>query len=193
MPDKMLCLSHKGKSCLLRHRHKKKKKRKMFENMFLTLNKVKTKAQQQGETSCYIQFHIGFSYIFKVQKQCNSWPRRTCMFAIHSGGMLQINHATKLPAYFSNHKLIHKLSKRYTFCHTVSGSPEHPQPGTHHQKHMETQKKTMLKLGNCSSPVSGERTALIIKWLTFIKIFVVSVKEREELRLLLCIWHSTFM
>lgn len=36
-------------------------------------------------------------------------------------------------------------------------------PGTHHQKHMETQNKDRAKVGNCRSPVSGERTALITK------------------------------
>lgn len=58
----------------------------MFENNFLTLkNKPKIKAQQQGETSCNIQFHA-----YLKQKNDATYDQeglRVCMCTIHSGGM----------------------------------------------------------------------------------------------------------
>lgn len=62
-------------------------------------------------------------------------------------------------------------------------------PGTHHQKHMETQNKDRAKVGNCRSPVSGERTALY-KVINFYQNF--HCVSKEEGRAEVVVMHLAF-
>lgn len=108
---------------------------------------------------------------------------------------VQINHhntkqSSFLP-YFSIHKLTHELSKRCTFCHTVSGSPEHPQPGTHHQKHMETQNKDHAKTRKFALSCVWRENSTNYKVINFYQNFhcVSKGKQRAEVAVIHLAFH----